>query len=201
MRSRNGTAPLTDLTSNDAAKEVTSFSSTEDVKWISEATGTLALASSLMAGAAYGSLLAFEGPLSSWTECIHCLTLCASAALSTYTVSFTLLECYYIEATAGALRRLEGGPRFETAAPAVEAAVESFESMRGHARNAMWAGTILMLISCGARILSQASISLTSVLCFLLMLLGALAVVRTVAAFRAVYRPLLTSISHKGKCH
>lgn len=127
-------------------------------------------------------------------DAAHILCLAGAAGLSTFTVAFTLLECYYAEATAGALRTLESNV-FSNAAVEVEAALRAFDSLRLHARNALWASTILMLVACTFRVASQCSLSVTALVASAMLLGSAAAVLHMVFAFRVVYRPLLRRIA------
>ena len=68
--------------------------SSDDLKSVSEATGTLAIAATVIAGVALESLAMFDGELNgSFAANAHVLCLSGAAALSTFTVAFTLLEC------------------------------------------------------------------------------------------------------------
>ena len=108
------------------------------------------------------------------------------------------LSTDYTETATGALRSLDASD-FSKAALEVEKAISAFDDLRHSARNALWGSTVLMLIACAFRLCARTGAYYTSLLASGVLISGVVAVLRTVAAFRRLYRPLLQQIA--GHAH
>lgn len=155
------------------------------------ATETLALMGVFMLGIVFEALVNIEDDEHPLTP-VYALALSCSASLSCFVVSFTVLECYYIRMTRGALGM---GGTSSMFSGDFEEVIESFLSLRAHARNSVWASLCLILLAAGLHIGKHTdggtgwhvAIPMSSVA----LLAGAALVLGCVIRFRAAYRPLL----------
>jgi len=155
------------------------------------ATETLAILGVCMLGFVFEALMTVEDgdhPLTA----VYMMALSCSASLSCFVVAFTVLECYYLHMTRGALSMAGKSPIFVTD---FESVLDGFKGLRAHVRNSVWASLCLILIAAVLRVCKRMGDSTAwrtmLPLNIVVLLVGVALVLGCVRRFRAAYRPLL----------
>ena len=172
-------------------------------KSVAEATGILPVVSTLTFGVAVQCVFDAGSPETP-VAALELILLCASASLSVFTTTFSLLEYYYVT-------MLEGGDAWISYVGQGEsgdddrtrdvfahegwAILEGFSARRKQARDNMWGSLALILVALGMRTVANCTYRLAAAVCFGILMYGARMIYVLVHEFRGTFRPLLQ------KCH
>ena len=184
------------------------------------ATGQLPLVSMLAFGLPIAQIMFFtpadvnDGSIA---QTIYVTALPISAALSAYPIAFSLLETYYIglmksvaeerkgagEAGGVAEERKgageAGGVSFQVDdadfARRLSAMLDSFETMRAYARNAVWGGMTVLMFGVASKYVSMSGLTLVSAVASTSLVAGIVTVFLTVRTFRSAYWPLIHDLT------
>ena len=171
------------------------------------ATGQLPLVSMLAFGLPIAQIMFFtpadvnDGSIA---QTIYVTALPISAALSAYPIAFSLLETYYIGLMKSVAEERKGageagGVSFQVDdadfARRLSAMLDSFETMRAYARNAVWGGMTVLMFGVASKYVSMSGLTLVSAVASTSLVAGIVTVFLTVRTFRSAYWPLIHDLT------
>ena len=118
------------------------------------------------------------------------VALAAAVAISAFTLSYALLEIYYINMVEAAAKREHSEPRQQELLQQADALLVDFTAVRALSRNGSWAALLMMMTALTGQA-AESGLNPVSIVVMLLLAAGIVGVACTVVAFRRSYQPIL----------
>lgn len=118
------------------------------------------------------------------------IALAMSVVTCAFTLSYSMLEIYYIQMVEAAAKREPGEQRQQRLLEDLDAVLDDFTAMRALSRNGSWAALLMMMLALAAQA-AESGFSAVSLVVVLLFAVGVIGVACTVVTFRRTYLPML----------
>ena len=120
------------------------------------------------------------------------IALAAAVAISAFTLSFALLEIYYVSMVEAAAKREHSERRQQDLLQEADAVLVDYTAMRALSRNGTWAALLMMMMALTGQA-AEAGLNPVSIVVMLLLVAGVVVVACTVVSFRRRYLPVLSN--------